>query len=219
MIFRCQTSRPASRGRYALGGGAALVVLAAGLGAGARVVPPVSDVYHSFPRQATEGLQGRPPVTDSQERAFVSEAGQLNLLEARLGELALQKSSRPAVQDYARRMIADHARLHEELASVAGSSHDAVPNNLDEPGAKTAARLAALRGADFDFAYLVASVSDHEAALAAFQNLAAGTAAGGLPQPPLVPWARRTVPLLAAQLRLGQALHEELAAAETPGGM
>ena len=219
MFLGCKTSPPRARGRHGLGEIAALALLAAGLGQGVSVFPPVADMDRALPNHAAGALQVLPPITDTQQQVFVNEAGQLNLLEAQLGELALLKSSRPAVQDYARRMIADHRRLNEELAPVAEASHLKAPTKLDATGAQTATRLAALRGADFDSAYLKASVSDHEAGLATFENVAAGTATSGVPLPRVVHWARQTVPLLHEQLRLGQTTHQHLAAVETAGGM
>jgi putative membrane protein len=219
MFFRRKTSRPTTPMQVRFVVCAALVLLAAGLGQGVPAVPPATDVDRAFPHRASDGLQVLPPNTDPQQQVFITEAGQLNLLETRLGQLALQKSSRSAVQDYARRMIADHRRLNEELAAVARTSHFTVPQDLEAPGAKTAARLAALRGADFDTAYLDASVSDHEAGLAEFQSAAAGIATSGVPLPSVIQWARQTVPLLREQLRLGQNTSQGLEEAKTSGGM
>ena len=210
MVARCQCTRPLGWGRRILCGCATLALLAAGLGEGVRVAPPMTDANRESSLQSTSGIQLLPPTTDTEEQIFVTEAGQMNLLEARLGELALQTSNRPAVQDYARRMLAEHARLREELAVVAGNSHFIVPAHLDEPNARTVARLAALRGEDFDRAYLGASVSDLEAGIAAFENEAAGTTMSGVALTPVVDWAYKTVPLLNAQFALGQSTAQKL---------
>jgi putative membrane protein len=218
MLGKIKSSPRARHTRFALLAGAATFVLAVGLAAGPDAVPPTNGVYRAFPQPNTDGMRVMPPTTLSDQQIFVNEAGQLNLLEIRLGTMALQKSGNAGVRQYADRMIAQHTRLHQDLANLANIPSLQAPTSLDASDAQTLNRLEPLQGADFDNAYLKTSVSDHQAAIAAFQNLTPGTASSGTPPSPIVEWARQQVPLLNSQLALGQFTAHNLQNPENSGG-
>jgi putative membrane protein len=61
-------------------------------------------------------------VADS---SFIQMAGSLGLLQVKLGKLAQQKGSSPAVREYGKRMVAEYSKANQALA--AGAKQAAYP--------------------------------------------------------------------------------------------
>jgi putative membrane protein len=108
--------------------------------------------------------------TASQDQAFVNAAGPGNKMEIEFGKLAEQKGSSPAVREFGARMVKDHTRLFNELASVAKSIGLTVPTALSAEQQHEYAELSKLSGSNFDKQYIDLMVKVHTADLTAFQN-------------------------------------------------
>ena len=68
------------------------------------------------------------------------------------------------VKSLASQMIADHEKAHTELGTIAKSKQLPVPAALDAEHAKAVASLRGKSGKDFDTAYAMQVVQDHEKA-------------------------------------------------------
>jgi putative membrane protein len=55
----------------------------------------------------------------SADRSFITSAAEANLTEIDIGKMVAQKSTDPAVKDFANRMVTDHTHASQKLASVA----------------------------------------------------------------------------------------------------
>lgn len=154
-----------------------------------------------------QGISVIPTDTSSEPQLFIDEAGQFMAREKQLGELALQKSGNVSVQAYARQIIDHHTRLEMDLNVVARQVHAAPPRQRMVPP-ETLTRLNALQGADFDRAYVDASISNHQAAIAAFQNEGLARDPRGINLKPLSDWAAGTVSSLNDELTRAQTLGE-----------
>lgn len=114
------------------------------------------------------------PVVDTQ--AYLNQAAAADMFEVQSSELALQKSSDPAVQALARQMIEDHTRSSTKMQSA--SSALGLKPQVTAVGGVAAQNLAQLRnlsGKEFDQMYLAKQAEAHEQAY----NIHSGYAAHG----------------------------------------
>jgi putative membrane protein len=87
-----------------------------------------------------------------------------------LGQLAQRNASSSAVREFGARMVKDHARLNNELGSVATSIGLTVPTNLLSGQQSEYTKLSKLSGKKFDKEYMDLMVKDHVSDLSAFQK-------------------------------------------------
>lgn len=101
---------------------------------------------------------------------FAKKAAQGGMAEVKLGQLAEQKGSNPAVKEFGRRMVRDHSKANEELKSATSKESIALPNEPDKQGQATYDRLSKLSGDAFDRAYARDMVKDHSKDVSEFQK-------------------------------------------------
>jgi putative membrane protein len=92
--------------------------------------------------------------------------------EIALGELAQTNAASAEVKRFGQRMIEEHTRLNQELASLAelrGLSVPKLPSSIDQ---SVAAALGTRTGAAFDRAYLDEQVAAHQMTLSLFRHAA-----------------------------------------------
>jgi len=188
------------------------------------LIPGAIALAFSVPLQAdtppglitTQSISVIPTDTSSEPQLFIDEAGQFFVRETQMGEMALQKSGNVQVQAYARMILDHNARLEIELNNVARQVNAAPPKQrLILPDLQ--AKIGALQGADFDRAYMSASVSDHQAAIANFQNEGLAHDPRGINLKPLSDWAAKSVSTLNDELTQGQSLSESVGSLKNNG--
>ena len=86
------------------------------------------------------------------------------------GKLAVEKTSNPAVKEFAETMIRDHTAVNEKAIALAKKlgvtpEASATSKSLKANGNKELKKLKALAGAEFDKAYVDNEVSYHEAVI------------------------------------------------------
>jgi putative membrane protein len=141
---------------------AALAVVALAAGA-ARAQPALVPVPYRPDR-----FESRP--LSPGDLAFVVGAATASAAEIDFARLAMERSGDPAVRGYAGRMLAENARMSDELAVLLARQGLAIA-----PAAGAAERddrrwLAGLSGADFDRGYATLVVHEHGDDLAAFRR-------------------------------------------------
>lgn len=102
------------------------------------------------------------------DRDFVTKAAEAGLAEIAEARVALKNSQRPDVQVFARRMIADHTKAHEQLKSIAKAKGIEMPNAPSDLDLMRLKAMGALAGDEFDNAYIKQEVEDHDAAVKLF---------------------------------------------------
>jgi putative membrane protein len=102
------------------------------------------------------------------DRDFVTKAAEAGLAEIAEARVALKNSQRPDVQIFARRMIADHTKAHEQLKSIAKAKGIEMPNAPSDLDLMRLKAMGALAGDDFDNAYIKQEVEDHNTAVELF---------------------------------------------------
>lgn len=104
------------------------------------------------------------------DKTFATKAAQGGMAEVKLGQLAEEKASNPAVKQFGRRMVQDHSKANNELQSAASKENLPLPNEMDKSDQATYDRLSKLSGEAFDKAYARDMVRDHSKDVAEFQK-------------------------------------------------
>jgi putative membrane protein len=139
------------------------------------------------------------------DQQFVSKAARDGMAEVRLGQMATQQAASPAVQQFAQRMVSDHAKANQELMAITqGKQNLTVPTEMDTKHQETAESLAKLHGADFDRAYMRHMVTDHEKAVQLFSKEAEEGHDADLKA-----FAAKTLPVLRDHLQMAQNLAQQ----------
>ena len=123
-----------------------------------------------FAQQKHQTATTTQSMQNSADRTFMSSAAEANLAEIDTAKMVGQKSTDPAVKDFANRMVTDHTQASQGLASLAEVSAIKLPT---EPGVMERNQkneLQKLSGAKLDDAYLRDELQGHKEAIAAFEN-------------------------------------------------
>lgn len=117
------------------------------------------------------GCAGLPEINTPQDpdEMFLIETGHNSQAEVALSELALERTTDPAIREYARKMRADHIRANRELSAIAEQRGLRVPKHPDPLHTKAYNHLAQLSGAQFDREYINHMVADHEKMVSMFE--------------------------------------------------
>jgi putative membrane protein len=144
-------------------------------------------------------------LTSIDDRKFIEEAASGGMAEIKLGKLAIDRAQSPEVKEFARRMVDDHARVGNELKSLAMRKNMTLPSAIDTKHMADYQKLASLSPADFDRAYMDMMVRDHDADVNAFRKIADQ---GG--DPDLKSWAMKTLPTLEEHQQMAHRIADQL---------
>jgi putative membrane protein len=106
--------------------------------------------------------------TTSDDKKFLKEAAEGNLVEINLAKLALQKSGDPNVKNFAQKMIKDHEMLIASMKSLDRKLGVKEPSGPPLTARAKYEELKLKSGISFDRAYVEAMVKDHNDDLKAF---------------------------------------------------
>ena len=117
-------------------------------------------------------MLGNSPSTQD----FVTEAAQGDMLEIESGKLAEQKSSDPAVKQFASQLVTDHQKTTDELKAMASSGNLKItlPTQMDSSHQSKLDKLKNAQGADFDKTFDDMQRSAHKDATSLFERYAKG---------------------------------------------
>lgn len=123
---------------------------------------------------ANEGNQSRTSNTTSNTKSsadetFAKKAAEGGMAEVKLGQLAQERGSNPAVKNFGRRMVQDHSKASDELKSAASKEVE-LPTEMNKSDQATYDRLSKLSGDAFDRAYARDMVRDHTKDVSEFQK-------------------------------------------------
>ena len=150
-------------------------------------------------------------LVSDQDREFVNKAATGGLAEVELGRIAAQRAARPSVRSFGERMVTDHGRSSEQLASLARSKGIEVPTALEPSQQAMRDRLSGLSGNDFDRDYMSEMVRDHTEDIALFERAAETST-----DPDLKAWATRSLPMLREHLALARQVNSEVVLGPVP---
>jgi putative membrane protein len=139
----------------------------------------------------------------SRDDSFAMKAAQGDMAEVKLGQLAEQKGTIPAVKDFGRRMVQDHSKNNTDLKGVASEQNISLPAETSKADQATYDRLSKLSGEAFDRAYARDMVKDHTKDVADFQKEAKSGRS-----PAIQNYAAQTVPVLESHLDQARQMEE-----------
>ena len=99
------------------------------------------------------------------DRDFLIEASTCGHAAVKYSEVAQKQASDPAVKEFANKMVKEHTKCNEELASMIKDTKIAIVVGAEKETRDELARLGKLSGADFDRAYMKDMVDGHEKAV------------------------------------------------------
>lgn len=106
---------------------------------------------------------GTTPAPSYVDQSFVSDSMQGNLAEVQLAQLAEQKSQSSDVKQLAQKFESEHAQMNQKwFGPEAKALNVSVPKNPSKKEKKEIKGLQELSGADFDKAYITATLKDQE---------------------------------------------------------
>jgi putative membrane protein len=184
MIIRTSRATALAATGVLLGGVAAMTALATE----APAKPPTVAPTPSSASQPSRAAQAATPTPTQ----FVMQAAAGGLAEVQLSQLAQTQSQSAVVPQFARRMVSDHGKANTELKEIASRKNLTLPKELTAEHQATLQKLQALKGAEFDAAYMAAMDKDHRKSVALFQS-ASGS---NFQDPDLQAFAAKTLPVI-----------------------
>lgn len=148
----------------------------------------------AFAQDANKSNQGGAAATMAtapSPQQFATTAGVSNLFEIASSKLALTKAQSADVKTFAQRMVDDHTKAGDEMATAAKSDSVAPPADLDQANQTKLNQLNGMSGDAFDKAYVSAQTQAHADAVALFQTYASNGNPGALKD-----FAAKTLPTL-----------------------
>ncbi|MGA3046162.1 MAG: DUF4142 domain-containing protein [Terracidiphilus sp.] len=146
----------------------------------------------SIPGLAQKKSSGS-PMSDQQ---FVNFAGQTDMVDANLGQLATAVAPSQPIRDYAQKLVTGQTDAFQALSKVAHQSSLNVPSAIDEDHDRTVIDpLQKLKGAAFDRRFVKAMIEEESRAIEIYKREAAHAQT-----PALKSYAEEDLPTLQAQL-------------------
>jgi putative membrane protein len=142
---------------------------------------------------------------NSADQAFAMAAAEGGLAEVELGRLAADHASSPDVKKFGQRMVDDHGKANEELATILTQKKITPPTALKGKEKSNYDRLAKLNGAAFDRAYMSDMVKDHEKDVKEFERESTSGK-----DPDLKAFATKTLPTLQDHLKMARETQTKL---------
>jgi putative membrane protein len=157
----------------------------------------------TLPVASAQGTARSPGLSDS-DKTFAQQADQINMTEARLGEIAQMNAENSAVKAFGRLLTYDHNRLNHGLHGlrhVVENEGVSLTRRLDQQHREGVNHLSQLKGSAFGQAYIQAMVEGHEKAVSYFEQ-----EGNRVQDPQLKSWALHTLPILQQHLALAKAI-------------
>lgn len=164
------------------------------------------------PGQMAAPGQAQRHKLSEKDKNFAKEAAMGGMAEVELGKLAQQNAQHDEVKQFGARMMQDHGAANQQLMPILSATDVTVPQQLDATHRKTYDRLAKMRGAEFDRAYMRDMVQDHEKTVKKFRQEAQH---GN--DPDLKAFAQNTLPVLEQHLKLAHEVGKSLTAVGSSG--
>lgn len=184
----------------ALGGVAVAAALAAAL-----TLAPATGALAQASAPAASAATGSVSAAD---KRFADQAAAGGLAEVELGKLAADHASTDAVRQFGARMVEDHGKANDELASLARSKGLSLPTVPEAAQRKAVQRLQAMKGAAFDHAFMRRMIADHRKTIALFQKASTSAKDADIKD-----FATRTLPTLRSHLQMARDANKTVRAA------
>lgn len=146
-----------------------------------------------------------PEPLSGKDAQFMEKAAMGGVAEVRLGQIALQNAANEEVKRFAHDLVNDHTVADQQLRNIAEKKNVDLPAQPGEEHRRTAERLAALKGPEFDRQYLSEMVKDHQETIDRYREQ---TVQGQDAE--VRAFADRNLPVLQQHLDRAKALHGKM---------
>ncbi len=126
-----------------------------------------------------------------EDTKFVKDAAAGGMEEVELGKLAVAKAASADVKNFGQKMVDDHSKANDQLAQLASQKGIELKKDPSMMAKHDSAKLAKLKGAKFDKAYMDMMVADHKKDVADFEHASKGAKDNDIKS-----WASTTLPTL-----------------------
>jgi putative membrane protein len=135
-------------------------------------------------------------------------AAEGGMLEVALGRLAATKAMNAEVKEFASRMVTDHSKAGADLTAIAATKNLMLPTQeqVKAKHQELFAKLEKLEGAEFDRAYMIAMVEDHDKDVALFEKQAKDGR-----DVALTDFARQSLPILREHQKMSKQVRVKVA--------
>ena len=141
------------------------------------------------------------------DATFVTVASMGNMDEIKAAEAAEKMSTNDDVKMFAQHMIEDHTKAGDEMKTLADKKGFHVSEMCDAKHMMAMEGMKKMSGADFDKAYVVAAVKDHEDTIALFK-----TAADNATDSDLKDFVKKEIPTFEDHLSMAKKLESKMMA-------
>ena len=104
---------------------------------------------------------------------FAMQAAEGGMTEVKAGELATKQGTAAAVKSLGKMMVTDHTKANNELKTLAAKNNIVLPTAIPADKQQKLDALAALKGADFDKAFVDMMEEGHTSTITLFMTEAA----------------------------------------------
>jgi putative membrane protein len=167
------------------------------------------------PRQPTQsggGSQSSNAIA-SADQTFLKNAAIGGLMEVELGRLATEKAASADVKQFGQRMVDDHGKANEQLATLAKQKNVDVATQLTGKAKADYDRLSKLSGEPFDRAYMQMMVQDHRKDVSEFRKESTAAKDADVKS-----FASQTLPTLEDHFKMAQQAQSSLRGARATSG-
>jgi len=104
------------------------------------------------------------------DRLFVRNAAEAGMAEVQMAKAAQQRSTSADVKSFADRMVTDHGKANQQLASIVAAKGASVPDKLLHKDSQEMVKLDHLQGPKFDKEYVKVQLAAHKDAVKLFKR-------------------------------------------------
>lgn len=139
----------------------------------------------------------------STDEKFVTTAAQTDMLEAHLGQMAMDRAASQAVKAYAQMLVTDHTSDYQQLSAIATKAGLTVPKGLDTLRNREIKPFDKLKGSVFDRRFAREMITGHTKAIAEYRHEGqSGTSTE------IKAYTKQTLPTLEKHLHEAEALEK-----------
>jgi putative membrane protein len=143
-------------------------------------------------------------LVDEEALNFIKSGLEAGLTEVKAANIALANSQNTRVIGFANMMIADHTKAGDELKKIEGDKNVMANDVISTEHKQMLEHLSAIKGAEFDHAYMSMMVPDHEDAIRLFESVDHNTSGT------IQAFAKKTLPTLKMHLDSANAISASL---------
>jgi putative membrane protein len=133
------------------------------------------------------------------DKEFATKAATGGQAEVAMGRLATEKAGSPQVREFGQRMVTDHTEANQALGEIARHQQLTLPGKPTSAHHAMEERLRAMKGQEFDAAYMRDMIQDHQQDVADFRKEAETGQ-----DPALKAFAQKYLPIIEQHLQMAQ---------------